>query len=93
MRHSVTISFSTKNKNGIILKLTFSPPNMNQSALCTVGAFDISRLDSVFVYCWNTKRFAVIKADENYWVVLAITHMFEVGCIVEVSDVDARSRG
>ena len=33
MRHSVTISFSTKNKNGIILKLTFSPPNMNQSAV------------------------------------------------------------
>ena len=56
-------------------------------------AFCVCQPLSVFVYCWNTKRFAVIKADENYWVVLAITHMFEVGCIVEVSDVDARSRG
>ena len=70
MWHTVTIYLSTKNKNGIILKLTFSRPNMNQSAvLWTVGAFNILRLDSdpVFVYCLNTKRFAVIKDVGNYW--------------------------
>ena len=29
---------------------------------------------------------------EEEWIVMAITYMFEVGCIVEVSNVDARSR-
>ena len=95
MWHSVTISFS----NILNQKQKLDNFKINifaskyEPVCCTVGAFDISRLDSVFVCCWNTKRFAVIKAAGNYRVGVAITYMFEVGCIVEVSDVDARSRG
>ena len=50
-------TFSTQNKNWIILKLTFSRPNMNQSAvLWTVGAFDILRLDSDPCLCLLLKH-------------------------------------
>ena len=105
MWHTVTISFSTKNKNWIILKLTFSPSNMNQSTICcTARAFDILRLDWGVTLCLLFKHKKVCSDQReigNYWgllvarivtgIVMAITYMFEVGCSVEVSNVDARS--
>ena len=98
-------TFSTKNKNWIILKLTFSPSNMNQSTICcTARAFDILRLDSGVPLCLLFKHKKVCSDQReigNYWgllvarivasIVVAITYMFEVGCSVEVSNVDARS--
>ena len=69
MWHTVTISFSTKNKNWIILKLTFSRSNMNQSSLtvcCTVRAFDILRLDSGLSLCLLFKHKKVCS-DQRDW--------------------------
>ena len=101
MWHSVTISFS----NILNQKQKLDNFKINifaskyEPVRCTVdcGSFwyYILRLDSdpVFVYCLNTKRFALIKRCWKLLVAIGThyTYMFEVGCSVEVSNVDARS--
>ena len=75
---------------------------MNQSTLYAVycESFDILRLDSGVSLCLLFKHKKVCSDQRevgNYWgllvasIVVAITYMFEVGCSVEVSNVDARS--